>query len=1014
MVGFGRAASSVQRQLAAAFGIAGLGVVTRGILQVGASFDSLRRALAAVSPSARLAREEFAKLREVARLPGLGLEEAIQASVRLQAVGADADFARRQLLAFGNAIATTGGGAVELERVTVQLAQMAAKGKILQQDLRPLLESAPAIGKALRDAFGTVDPQVIEDLGLTFEQAMDKILLELEKLPKVTGGLRNSFENTRDSIKLAADTLSQAMQPAVERIANSVATLAEQLARVDPATIRALGIAFLQATGIILGAVAAMKAMTLATVLLQGGLRGLVGFIGPAGLITIGIGVLTGLLFKFRQEADLTKQALNDFEGRVESLTDRFRQMSKAAAEALRAAAQGRLAAAKAERDALIAQGRPRALPGLPLGAGGQRGLDTAGPRYDADLRAANAAIAEQQAVIEAANIALGEHQVRLRAAIVPTVQLTVEQKKLGTQYRDTVREMRLQIAEQRALAAAEAKGELAVELVRIQYDALRKVLEATETFRGKQLTTILALIDAHAREAAQLEINKSLEEDIAKLRTAIGSGVFKPSTGTPLEVELEAQNNQLEEQAQRYADVARSAIQVADALGLIDSEAARALQTMVQLGEAIAQIASGNLTGGIAQALGALASLLGGNSREEEERRRVIEENSRQLERLREEMRNFIDAIGPLQQASEDLAKDFRKQFNLITNRNVQQGTFGEDLVGARGFVSRQIESIRLTAPNHPFRNDLAELEALLSDIERAIERITQQVLEDLELRELAATKGEEAVEKRRQEIRDQKELDDAIAAGLDESVIARIKYVQGLEAEKRAQEEATRAAEEAAAALKRQAEFQQDLDVSIEDLVDPAGAEARRIQRDAERRREEARELFTDPAELARVIGKIDEWMDLALKNAQQGDTTGFDFDRAAGDTALQRTESRAFTQASEVTVQGMFDLARSTFALDRERNALLRSIAFGVSAVPTGATPAGTSTVGPSGNGPIHITFAPGSVVVHGGAGASGAQVAADIENGLFTQLDKRLGDRFASRSRARGNTSIIGRR
>src|SRR5688572_9230402 len=184
-----------------------------GAVVAGTKMDTLRRALAAVAGSTEEADRQFGELIEVAKLPGLGLAEAVQGSVRLQAVGVSAKTAERSLRAFGNAIATTGGGKAELDRLTIQLGQLSAKGKILSQDLRPIIEAAPAVGKALRDAFGTVDPQEIEALGLTTDQFLDALLTQLEKLPKVTGGAKNSFENLQDAMLRAGDAIAKTFLP---------------------------------------------------------------------------------------------------------------------------------------------------------------------------------------------------------------------------------------------------------------------------------------------------------------------------------------------------------------------------------------------------------------------------------------------------------------------------------------------------------------------------------------------------------------------------------------------------------------------------------------------------------------------------------------------------------------------------------------------------------------------------------------------------------------------------------
>ena len=141
-----------------------LGILGGAALAASAQIDALRRGLQAVTQqqlgeqgitgvrgiaqAATDTKARLLELRQVAALPGLGFAEAIQGDIRLRAVGISADLSKRALLAFGNAIATTGGGKSELDRVTVQLGQLSAKGKVLAQDLRPIIEAAPAVATA--------------------------------------------------------------------------------------------------------------------------------------------------------------------------------------------------------------------------------------------------------------------------------------------------------------------------------------------------------------------------------------------------------------------------------------------------------------------------------------------------------------------------------------------------------------------------------------------------------------------------------------------------------------------------------------------------------------------------------------------------------------------------------------------------------------------------------------------------------------------------------------------------
>ncbi len=174
--------------------------------------ESLQKGLIAVMGSAAAANVEFEKLKEVAKLPGLGLEEAVKGSVSLQAAGFSADQARKSLLAFGNALATVGKGKNELNFVILALTQLQNKTSGYGQDLRQLTEQLPQLRGALKDAFGTSDSEAISNLGLTGSEVVQKLTTEFEKLPKVTGGIKNAFENLSDSTKIAFSKIGESIE----------------------------------------------------------------------------------------------------------------------------------------------------------------------------------------------------------------------------------------------------------------------------------------------------------------------------------------------------------------------------------------------------------------------------------------------------------------------------------------------------------------------------------------------------------------------------------------------------------------------------------------------------------------------------------------------------------------------------------------------------------------------------------------------------------------------------------
>ncbi|QNE38995.1 tape measure protein [Hymenobacter sp. NBH84] len=205
-------------------------------LKSAGDIQALETGFKAVYKSGGDVAEELEKVKEVAKLPGLGLAEAIQGSTRLQAVGLSAEEARKSLLAFGNAVATTGGGKVELGRINTQLSQLAAKGKVLTSDLRPIIEAAPIVSEALLKIYGTIDAETISaklaETGKNSKDFINTLVAELGKLPKVTGGLNNSFENLSDSTTKSLSTIGTAINKSlgVENIINSLGDSLEGLA----------------------------------------------------------------------------------------------------------------------------------------------------------------------------------------------------------------------------------------------------------------------------------------------------------------------------------------------------------------------------------------------------------------------------------------------------------------------------------------------------------------------------------------------------------------------------------------------------------------------------------------------------------------------------------------------------------------------------------------------------------------------------------------------------------------
>lgn len=186
--------------------------------------DSLERGLTAIMQSSEAMQGELIKLNEVAKLPGLGFKEAVQGSINLQAAGLSADLARRALMGFGNALATVGRGKAYLDGVNLALSQIMSKGKVQAQEINQIAERVPQIRKIMQAAFGTSNTEVLGKMNMSAQKFVEGVVAQLEKLPKVTGGIGNAFENVSDSwFKLLAAIGKNV--PLVETVLNKLSDL---------------------------------------------------------------------------------------------------------------------------------------------------------------------------------------------------------------------------------------------------------------------------------------------------------------------------------------------------------------------------------------------------------------------------------------------------------------------------------------------------------------------------------------------------------------------------------------------------------------------------------------------------------------------------------------------------------------------------------------------------------------------------------------------------------------------
>jgi tape measure domain-containing protein len=202
-----------------------------GLAKQAAEFDSLRQSLVSVEGDARKAADSLKRLKDLAKAPGLGFEEAVRGYTGLRNAGLTQQFADELIKQFANANARGGGNAETFGRILTQVRQAAGRPFLAQEDLTPIGEAGIPINKVLKDAFGTGDTEELKSKGIGAQQALEGIVKELAKLQRVAGGAQNEFDNIGDALKFAGvaagEGINQSLLPYLNQFATAIGELTD-------------------------------------------------------------------------------------------------------------------------------------------------------------------------------------------------------------------------------------------------------------------------------------------------------------------------------------------------------------------------------------------------------------------------------------------------------------------------------------------------------------------------------------------------------------------------------------------------------------------------------------------------------------------------------------------------------------------------------------------------------------------------------------------------------------------
>jgi tape measure domain-containing protein len=147
-----------------------------------------------------LAADAMAKLYEIAKQPGIGMEEAANAYAGLRALKVTGAEAMKVIDGIAKANAAMGGGAEQFGRAMYQIRQAYGKHKLTGEDLKDLSESIPNIAGVIQTAFKGASLEAI-NAKYSINEVMQKIAEAAKDLPPQGDTIKNNFDNIADSWK---------------------------------------------------------------------------------------------------------------------------------------------------------------------------------------------------------------------------------------------------------------------------------------------------------------------------------------------------------------------------------------------------------------------------------------------------------------------------------------------------------------------------------------------------------------------------------------------------------------------------------------------------------------------------------------------------------------------------------------------------------------------------------------------------------------------------------------------
>lgn len=210
---------STLSKIGAAAGLATLGkqMVDLGVNSalVYDKFENVRKALGLMTGSTQAGNDLYKVMQDLAARTPFTFDDIAQGTQKLLAMGFTAKEIPATMTAIGDASSAVGGGAEGVNRITLALGQMQAKGKITTEEMMQLQEMGVPAFRILADATGVSQQALMDMVSKGIVPADENLRTLIDGMSKNYGGMMAQQMNTatqaQSNFQDATDRASQAL-----------------------------------------------------------------------------------------------------------------------------------------------------------------------------------------------------------------------------------------------------------------------------------------------------------------------------------------------------------------------------------------------------------------------------------------------------------------------------------------------------------------------------------------------------------------------------------------------------------------------------------------------------------------------------------------------------------------------------------------------------------------------------------------------------------------------------------